>query len=447
MKKTVGFLLILTLLLVLNPVFGTGTKETKVPTSVPGELSGQITFWHSFTQGGRLESIKKSADEFMKMNPKVEITIQTFSWSDFYTKWTTGFASGNVPDMSTALPNHVVEMLDVDAIIPMDNLIDSMGRSRFAQAPLKEMSVDGTCYAIPLYSHAQVMWYRKDLLAKYNLEIPTTWDELYTAATVINEGENGAVYGCSVPFGTNDMMGTRWLNFYVRSAGETLITKDGKANLTSKAAIDGINYWVRMYKECSPQDSVNYNVLDQATLYYQGKNAFDFNSGFQISGVMANSPNLLDQIDCAPMPTLEKGAEQVGYETSNIPMVIWKNSKHPEICEAFIEYLYEPENYVPFLLSVPVGMLPALPEIAQEPEMLNNPTVNQFSNALQVISDAVGTGTAIGMEFGPRPEAGLLTSQGVIETMFQKIVIRGTDVMTAAREAENKLNDIFETVQ
>ena len=136
----------------------------------------------------------------------------------------------------------------------------------------------------------------------------------------------------------------------------------------------------------------------------------------------------------------------IGYETSNIPMVIWKNSAHPEICEAFIKYLYEPENYVPFLLSVPVGMLPALKEIADNEQFLSDPMVQKFSHAKDVISKAVGEGTAIGMENGPRPEAGLLTSQGVIESMFQDIVINGTPVEQAAKAAEDKLNDLFETV-
>ena len=58
-------------------------------------------------------------------------------------------------------------------------------------------------------------------------------------ATVKKLKENG-VYGLSVPFGTNDMMGTRFLNFYVRSGGGSLLTKDLKANLTSKLAQDGI---------------------------------------------------------------------------------------------------------------------------------------------------------------------------------------------------------------
>jgi len=240
----------------------TEAKTSEAPVeNVSNELEGDIVFWHSFTQGPRLETLQKAADSFMEANPKVHITIETFSWADFYTKWTTGLASGNVPDLSTALPNHVVEMIDADCIIPMDNLIDSIGRDRFYEAPLTEMTADGKTWAVPLYSHAQVMWYRTDLLEKYGLEVPTTWDELYEAASVIQAGENGNVYGCSVPMGTNDMMATRYLNFYVRSAGETLITKDGKANLTSQAAIDGINYWIKMYESNSPADSINFNVL------------------------------------------------------------------------------------------------------------------------------------------------------------------------------------------
>lgn len=421
-------------------------KQDAPAQAAPTELEGEITFWHSFTQGPRLETLQAAADSFMAANPKVKITIETFSWADFYTKWTTGLASGNVPDMSTALPNHVVEMIDAECILPLDNLIDEIGRDRFYEAPLTEMTADGKTWAVPIYSHAQVMWYRTDLLEKYNLEVPTTWDELYDAACTIQAGENGAVYGCSVPMGTNDMMATRYLNFYVRSAGETLMTADGKANLTSQAAIDGINYWIKMYQENSPADSINFNVLDQATLYYQGKNAFDFNSGFQIGGVSSNTPELLDYIACAPMPTLNKGEKQTGYETSNIPMVIWENSKHPEICEAFIKYLYQPENYVPFLLSVPVGMLPALKEISSNADFLADPTVHKYQDSMAVIAEAVGYGTAIGMENGPRPEAGLLTSQAVIEGMFQDIIINGTAVEDAAKAAEAKLNDLFQTV-
>lgn len=110
MKKKLAILLVGTMI-ASSILAGCGSKKsepTKKETS--GELKGDITFWHSFTQGPRMEVIQQTADQFMKDNPGVKIKIETFSWGDFYTKWTTGLASGNVPDMSTALPGHGVNV-------------------------------------------------------------------------------------------------------------------------------------------------------------------------------------------------------------------------------------------------------------------------------------------------------------------------------------------------
>lgn len=446
MKRKLAILLIGTML-VSSILSGCGQGDNKSDSKtadVSGEMKGDITFWHSFTQGQRLDVIQATADQFMEENPGVKITIETFSWGDFYTKWTTGLASGNVPDMSTALPGHVVEMMDAEALVTVDDLIDEIGRDRFSESALSEGKKDGSCYSLPLYSHAQVMWYRKDLLKEAGLEVPKTWKEFAEAAKALTK--NG-VYGCSFPCGSNDLMGTRFLNFYVRSGGGSLLTDDLKADLTSDLAIDGINYWLDIYKNCSPKDSVNYAVLDQATLFYQGKTAFDFNSGFQIGGVETNSPELSDQIDCAMLPKINADDPDYGAETSNIPMVVWQNSEHPEICKAFIKKLYDKDTYMKFLEATPVGMLPSITGISDSPEYQKNETVKKFSNAVDVITKTMDMGTAIGFEKGPSVEAGLLTSQGIIESMFQDIITNGTDVKKAAKTAEDKLNEVFSSIQ
>lgn len=446
MKRKLAILLIGTML-VSSILSGCGQGDNKSDSKtadVSGEMKGDITFWHSFTQGQRLDVIQATADQFMEENPGVKITIETFSWGDFYTKWTTGLASGNVPDMSTALPGHVVEMMDAEALVTVDDLIDEIGRDRFSESALSEGKKDGSCYSLPLYSHAQVMWYRKDLLKEAGLEVPKTWKEFAEAAKALTK--NG-VYGCSFPCGSNDLMGTRFLNFYVRSGGGSILTDDLKADLTSDLAIDGINYWLDIYKNCSPKDSVNYAVLDQATLFYQGKTAFDFNSGFQIGGVETNSPDLSDQIDCAMLPKINADDPDYGAETSNIPMVVWQNSEHPEICKAFIKKLYDKDTYMKFLEATPVGMLPSITGISDTPEYQKNETVKKFSNAVDVITKTMDMGTAIGFEKGPSVEAGLLTSQGIIESMFQDIITNGTDVKKAAKTAEDKLNEVFSSIQ
>lgn len=408
------------------------------------ELEGDITFWHSFTQGARLDVIQAAAEKFMTEHPKVTITIETFSWNDFYTKWTTGLASGNVPDMSTGLPGQVVEMIDADALIPLNDFITELGEEKFSAAALDELTVDGSRYAVPLYSHAQVMWIRKDLLEKNNLQVPTTWDEFYETAKALTKD---GVYGCSFPCGTNDFQATNFLNFYVKSAGGSLLTEDLQANLTNDLAIDGINFWLKVYNDCSPKDSITYDVLDQATLYYQGKTAFDFNSGFQISGVESNAPEILDYVDCYPIPKVNAEDPEYGITTANTPMVIWKNSKYPEICEAFMKTLFEEDSYVEFLHATPVGMLPSIAGISETAAYKDNEIIQKFQHAEQVISHAVSIGTAIGFEHGPNVQAGLMTNQHIIEKMFQDIITNGTDVETAAKAAEDELNAIFSTVQ
>ncbi|HIT90112.1 MAG TPA: sugar ABC transporter substrate-binding protein [Candidatus Merdenecus merdavium] len=444
MRKKIAMLLF-GVMLATSLLAGCGEKTQPTTSEESGELIGDITFWHSFTQGPRLETIQKVADQFMKDNPKVNITIETFSWADFYTKWTTGLASGNVPDMSTTLPGQVVEMMDAEAIIPLDDVIDDIGRDKFSEKALGEGEKDGECYSVPLYSHAQVMWYRKDLLEAAGLEVPTTWAEFAEAAKALTKD---GIYGCSFPSGASDMMATRFLNFYVRSAGESLLNDDLTANLTSDAAIEGIKYWVDIYNNCSPKDSVNYVTLDQADLYYKGKTAFDFNSGFQISGVQENSPDLLDYIDCAPLPKLNEDDPNYGAETSNIPIVVWKNSEHPEICKEFMKKLYGEDTYVEFLSATPVGMLPSISGISDLESYQSNEIVQKFSNAEKVISEAVELGTALGFDdHGPSVQAGMLTSQGVIEKMFQQIITNGKDVEKAARDAEDELNKLFESVQ
>lgn len=414
------------------------------PSAEAGELSGEITFWHSFTQGARMEAIQAAADQFMADNPGVKINIETMAWGDFNTKWNAGITTGDLPDISTAQnTGEVVEMLNAGVLAPMDSTIDAIGRDLFSANALADMTMDGATYGIPYYSHAQVMWYRTDLLEANNLEVPKTWDEFYDAAVALTKD---GVYGCAFSCSPNDLLCTRYLNFYVRSGGGSLLNDDLTANLTSDLAIEGINFWLDVYKNCSPAETINYTVNDHATLYYQGTTAFDFNSGFMISGVESNRPDLLEYVSCAPLPLMNEGDPYYSAEATHIPLVTWKNSEHPEICQAFIEYLYQEDNYLDFLAAVPVGMLPSIKGIDQNETYLSNPIVQQFSDEAAIIAQAVEEGTAIGFEHGPSAQAGLLTSQGVIEEMFQDIITNGTDVETAAKAAEDELNEIFATM-
>ncbi len=118
-----------------------------------------------------------------------------------------------------------MEMVNSDALVPLNDTIKTIEKTNLIKTALDEAKVDGNFYSVPLYSHAQVMWVCTDLLKQYNIEVSKTWGSVVQFLKKLKE--NG-VYGLSVPFGTNDMMGTRFWNFYVRCGGGSLLTKDLK---------------------------------------------------------------------------------------------------------------------------------------------------------------------------------------------------------------------------
>lgn len=68
MKKKTAILLAGTMI-ASTILAGCGSKEEGAANQVASEeLKGDITFWHSFTQGPRLEVIQETADQFMKDN-------------------------------------------------------------------------------------------------------------------------------------------------------------------------------------------------------------------------------------------------------------------------------------------------------------------------------------------------------------------------------------------
>ena len=74
-KKTLSVLLAALMVASMAAGCGKGSGGAGGSSENDGELKGDITFWHSFTQGGRMDVIQEAAEKFMKENPDVNITI------------------------------------------------------------------------------------------------------------------------------------------------------------------------------------------------------------------------------------------------------------------------------------------------------------------------------------------------------------------------------------
>lgn len=64
--------------------------------------------------------------------------------------------------------------------------------SGYLKAYAEANTVDGGIVALPAFADAMFLYYRKDLLEKYHIKPPATWDELAAAAKTITAGEGNA---------------------------------------------------------------------------------------------------------------------------------------------------------------------------------------------------------------------------------------------------------------
>src|SRR5206468_12935450 len=64
---------------------------------------------------------------------------------------------------------------------------------------IQSQTVDGKLVALPIFTDAPALYYRKDLLDKYGAKVPTTWKELADTAKMVMDKERAA--------GNKDMWG------------------------------------------------------------------------------------------------------------------------------------------------------------------------------------------------------------------------------------------------
>ncbi|KAJ3368192.1 hypothetical protein GGF31_006776 [Allomyces arbusculus] len=75
-------------------------------------------------------------------------------------------------------------------LLPLDGVISPAAIARHAPSSLESGTVNGSLYAVPLYSDGGALFYRSDLLAKYGyLQPPKTWDHMATMIGTILAGE------------------------------------------------------------------------------------------------------------------------------------------------------------------------------------------------------------------------------------------------------------------
>jgi len=194
-------------------------------------------------------------------------------------------------------------------------------------------TLNNTLIGVPLYPEVQLLYYRKDLLQAKGIAVPQTMDELEAAAKKLTDKANN-FYGYVTRGKRSAAVYT--LAPYIFNFGGQWLDKDNQPQLTSPAAVKGLDLYARMLREYGPPGAVNVHVYEVYDLVSQGRVALATESSLGVSTFEdPKKSKVVGQVGYARVPR--------GPAGSHTPIISWAisiaaQSKNKEAAWYFIQW-------------------------------------------------------------------------------------------------------------
>src|SRR3972149_6227795 len=152
-----------------------------------------------FSMGGgtkEISFVKSLIEEFEARNPAIKVKLNVLpaptDQQHHYYLTTLGAKTREI-DVMRIDTIWIAEFASAGWLESLEGYINPEDRASFIPVMEKTDVFRGHLYAIPWDANIGLLYYRKDLLEKYNLDAPHTWDDLVKACLKISSGEH--VYG------------------------------------------------------------------------------------------------------------------------------------------------------------------------------------------------------------------------------------------------------------
>ena len=307
-------------------------------------------------------------------------------------------------------------------------------------ALVKNNTVDGRLIAIPFQLGSGLLYYRTDLLEKYSLEVPQTWDELEKAANIIMKGEradnNKDFWGFVFQGDNYEGLTCNALEWIYSNDGGTIISKDKKITINNPNTIEMIEKVAGWVGTIAPVGVTSMAEEDARNIWQSGNAAFMRNWPYAYSLSVGDDSAVKGKFGISPLPAGNGGTRAA--TAGGWHMGVSKYSKNPEIAAdvAFFMASYEVQK----LRAVKGAFNPTIKSLYEDEDvLLANPF---FESLYHVFVTAV-----------PRPSTATAPNYTEVSKYFSEAVhsvLTGKeDAQTAIRYLEYDLMDVtgFETGQ
>jgi multiple sugar transport system substrate-binding protein len=220
---------------------------------------------------------------------------------------------------------------------------DQFPTKDFLPATVDSATYFGKLYGYPSTSDGGLLYYRTDLLDKYGLKPPTTFDEMKAACDKIQAGEKDSKLGCFA--GQYNKYEGLTVNFdeAVHGAGGVIVGDDGKPNVATPEATKGLSTLVDWFKDGHiPKAAITWQEEQGRKAFQNGELIFHRNWGgvYNLANKTDGSSEVAGKFDVAPLPgIIGPGVSSLGGHN----YAIAKYAENKGTAVDFLKFMSSPE--------------------------------------------------------------------------------------------------------
>jgi multiple sugar transport system substrate-binding protein len=225
-----------------------------------------------------------------------------------------------------------------------------------------------------------VFVYRKDLLAEKGLKVPRTWDELIRVAEALKEVKDGQVVRYGITMTGQPLFVNIGVGELLKANGGRLFDQNGHPTLTEKPVIELLDFYKKLDRVLPPNwitqaytDTFANLANGKAAMLYQ---AYGRGVGYiqKYASSDIADPNHFAVADKLVGPSGKTAAAQLDCE----PWMVFKGARNGAEAVDFLKFFFQDENYIPYLHSVPIHLLPIKKSTYKNPTYWDNATIRKW---------------------------------------------------------------------
>ncbi|WP_372663379.1 sugar ABC transporter substrate-binding protein [Cohnella sp.] len=352
----------LTVLMAIGLLAGCGSNDDNNSTAsgaTGNDVKGEkitLRMIESLTSPKRTELIQAMLTKFESENPNIKVDFISPPFDQADNKIRTMLGSSEELDIMEVRDLNVAEFVNNGYVEPLNSYTEKWDDFATVSSVSKSVgTVADKLYFIPNGLYQRQMFYRSDWFEEKGLKPPTTWQELYeTGKQLTDPAKNRFGFsfrGAGGSNGTTDAMILAYNGANV-NVEDSMFTTDGATVYSTPEAKAAMELYLKIYKETSPPDSINWGFQEQVQAFTSG-----------VTAILLQDPDVIQSLQekmeegtwaTAPLQTGPTG--KALFSAGGAGWGISSKSKHKEEAWKLIAFLSSPEVNTGF--SKDFGLIP-----------------------------------------------------------------------------------------